>query len=303
LSNVNSHEVIEDLSVVIPTLGRPILEESLQAIEAGRKWPACIVVVDQGQRSEVARWLAELSERGVRTLYVASSQRGRALGVNRGIERVQTRFVAITDDDCFADPEWLARMIEILRANPECALSGRVEAGGDEVVASVVTAEEASVTTRPSLKFDPLSGGNMGTSMAVFERVGLLDEDPAMRCAEDGEWAYRALRAGVPLRYAPDVSVSHVGWRDFAERVDQYRTYARSQGGFYGKYLARGDGFIALRLLAHELRASRRWLRGVLKRDAELAMIGRAYATGLLPGVWAGLRSRAPVAPRLIQRQ
>jgi GT2 family glycosyltransferase len=139
--------------------------------------------------------------------------------------------------------------------------------------------------------------------MAVFEQVGLLDEDPVMRCAEDGEWAYRALRAGVSLRYAPDVSVSHVGWRDFTGQVDQYRTYARSQGGFYGKYLARGDGFIALRLLAHELRATRRWLRGVLKRDAELAMIGRAYATGLLPGVWAGLRSRAPAAPRLTQRQ
>ncbi|MBW2508535.1 MAG: glycosyltransferase family 2 protein [Deltaproteobacteria bacterium] len=303
MNSVNSRDVIEDLTVVIPTLGRPILEESLRAIEAGSKWPACIVVVDQGQRPEVARWLAELSERGIRTLYVASSQRGRALGVNRGLERVRTRFVAITDDDCLADPEWLARMIEILRANPECALSGRVEAGGDEQVAFVVTAEGASVTTRPSLKFDPLSGGNMATSMAIFERVGLLDEDPVVRCAEDGEWAYRALRAGVPLRYAPDVSVSHVGWRDSTEQIDQYRTYARSQGGFYGKYLARGDGFIALRLLAHQLRALRRWLRGALKRDAKLTMIGRAYATGLLPGVWAGLRSRAPAAPRLIQRQ
>jgi hypothetical protein len=127
LSNVHSHDVIEDLTVVIPTLGRPILEESLQAIEAGSKWPACIVVVDQGQRSEVARWLAELSERR--------------------------------------------------------------------------------------------------------------------------------------------------------------------------------DGFIALRLLAHQLRAMRRWLRGTLKRDAKLTMIGRAYATGLLPGVWGGLRSRAPAAPRLTQRQ
>ena len=299
----SGHPVLEDLTLVIPTLGRDILEESLQAIEAGTQWPASIVVVDQGQRSEVAGWLAVMAGRGLRTEYVPSSERGRALGVNRGIERVRTRFVAITDDDCFAEPEWLARMAEALRADPDCALTGRVEASREGVVASVVTADEPRVTTRPSLKFDPLSGGNMGTSLAVFERVGLLDEDPVMRCAEDGEWAYRALRAGVRLRYAPDVVVSHLGWRSFEERREQYRTYARSQGGFYGKYLARADGFVALRLVAHELRALRRWLRAKWSGDPELAMIGRAYATGLLPGVWAGLRSSAPPPARLRQPQ
>ena len=299
MSPPNASRVLEDLSLVIPTLGRPILEESLRAIEAGRCWPARVIVVDQGRRPEVAGWLAGMAERGIATEYLPSQERGRARGVNRGIERVRTRFLAITDDDCIADTEWLARLIEVLRADPDCAATGRVEASGDEVVASVVTADEPRVTSRPSLRFDPLSGGNMGTSFAVFERVGLLDEDPVMRCAEDGEWAYRALRAGVRLRYAPDAIVSHVGWRGYEERVEQYRTYARSQGAFYGKYLARADAFIALRLLAHELRALRRWLRGRVRRDAEAAMIGRAYATGLLPGCWQGLRSTAPPPPRL----
>ena len=303
MNDPTGHPVLADLTVVIPTLGRTILEQSLQAIEAGSHWPACIIVVHQGDRPEVAGWLAAMAERGIPTEYLPSSERGRALGVNRGIERVRTRFVAITDDDCFADPEWLARMAVVLRAHPDCAVTGRVEAAGEEVVASVVTANEPGVATRPSLKFDPLSGGNMGTSLAVFERVGLLDEDPVMRCAEDGEWAYRALRAGVRLRYAPDVTVSHTGWRSFEERAQQYRTYAHSQGGFYGKYLARADGFMALRLMAHELRALRRWLRGAWQGDTELAMIGRAYATGLLPGVWAGLRSSAPPPPRLPQPQ
>ncbi len=299
MSSAGEDRLLEDLSVVIPTLGRPILEQSLRAIEVGRRWPARIIVVDQGRRAEVAGWLGGLARRGIATEYVPSGQRGRARGVNRGLERVRTRFVAITDDDCLADPEWLARMIEVLRADPDCAATGRVEASGDEVVASVVTAPEPRLTTKPSLSFDPLSGGNMGTSLAVFERVGLLDEDPLMASAEDGEWAYRALRAGVRLRYAPDAIVSHVGWRGYEERAEQYRTYARSQGAFYGKYLARADGFIALRLVVHELRALRRWLRGLARGDAEAAMIGRAYATGLLPGCWHGLRSAAPPPLRL----
>jgi hypothetical protein len=71
----------------------------------------------------------------------------------------------------------------------------------------------------------------------------------------------------------------------------QYASYARSQGGFYGKYLRQGDLFIALRATVHLVRAGRRWAVGVLTREAEVARIGRAYLTGLIPGIVAGWRS------------
>jgi GT2 family glycosyltransferase len=139
-----------------------------------------------------------------------------------------------------------------------------------------------------------MSGGNMGTSTAVIQRVGLFDEDASVRTAEDSEWAYRALKAGVPLVYAPDVGVRHFGWRDEQKRNIQYRDYARSHGGFYGKYLRQGDWFIALRVFAHHFRALRRWVRGIVTNDQEMALYGRAYLTGMLPGIMAGLR-RKPI--------
>ena len=73
-------------------------------------------------------------------------------------------------------------------------------------------------------------------------------------------------------------------------RIQQYRDYARSHGGFYGKYLRKGDWFIALRVVVHHLRALRRWVRGAVTGDQEAARIGRAYLTGLLPGIVVGLR-------------
>jgi GT2 family glycosyltransferase len=130
----------------------------------------------------------------------------------------------------------------------------------------------------------------MGTSMSIVERVGLLDEDPRLRTAEDGDWAYRALRAGVPIVYAPEVAVRHFGWRDEGKRAIQYRDYARSHGGFYGKYLRQGDWFIAVRAVIHHLRALRRWVRGAVTGDREQALYGRAYLTGLLPGILAAWR-------------
>ena len=131
----------------------------------------------------------------------------------------------------------------------------------------------------------------MGASLDIFRKVGLFEEDPVMATAEDAEWAYRALRKGISIRYEPAVVLAHFGWRDTGKRVEQYRNYALSHGGFYGKYLRRGDLFILARAAAHFGRALRRWVRGTVNGDAELAMLGKAYCSNLLPGILAGMRS------------
>lgn len=286
----DSKPVLEDISIVIPTLGREILEQSLYWILEGSAWPGCLIVVEQGANPATEGYLKRVQEIGIRAKHIRSSQRGRSAGINRGLEQADTRFVAITDDDCFVDEDWLAYMVDRLRLMPDSVITGRVEAGGEDMIVTV-TSSSPSVQTRPRLKFDSMSGGNMGTSLAVFKSVGLFEEDPVMATAEDAEWAYRALREGVSLHYEPDVVVTHFGWRDVAKRVEQYRHYALSHGGFYGKYLRRGDLFILARAVGHFARALRRWTRGNLRGDSELALLGRTYCLNLLPGIMAGLRS------------
>jgi hypothetical protein len=87
----------------------------------------------------------------------------------------------------------------------------------------------------------------------------------------------------------------HFGWRDQEKRAEQYRHYALSHGGFYGKYLRKGDLFILLRTVVHFARAFRRWVVGKFTGDEENALNGKAYCLGLLPGIAAGLRSRSQV--------
>ena len=290
-----SNGISGDISVVIPTLGRSLLVQCLESIAAGRLLPHSIIVVDQSSSDTVRGWLDPLAGRGVSAVYVPSSQTGRSAGVNRGIEHVTTMYFAITDDDCQVAPDWLFRMRAQLDANPGAMITGRVEAGGEDEVGIVVTSMQPARYTKPRLKYDALCGGNMAVSRDVVSRVGSLDEDPALRCSEDGEWAYRALRNGVPIVYAPDVVIHHSGWRDCAQRQAQYRQYARSHGAFYGKYLRQGDWFIALRAVMHYLRALRRMARAMMKGNSEEMRIARAYLVWLVPGIVAGLRSRIGV--------
>jgi GT2 family glycosyltransferase len=287
--------LVEDVTLVIPTLGRPILAECLGAVLAGTAWPGAIVVVDQGRSDEIARWLEDLRGLGIDARHERCDGRGRALGLNVGLRLARTPFVVITDDDCTPGADWVEGYARHLRAEPGTVFTGRVAAGGEGRVLHTVTDDRPAVARRPGWNFDRLSGGNCGMSVEVLRKVGLFDPDPCMRYAEDGEWAYRALKAGAPIAYAPELVVEHLGWRELDERLDQYRGYARSQGAFYGKHLRRGDAFITLRVAVHLARALRRWLRGTLGGDAELAANGRSYALQLVPGIIDGMKS--PLRP------
>jgi len=196
----------------------------------------------------------------------------------------------MTDDDCFVQHDWLMNIEKCLTEAPNSVVTGRVEMVDDNAVMIVVTSLKPEIYRHPSLKYDPLSSGNMGASMSVFNRVGLFEE--RLRTSEDGEWAYRVLRAGIPIQYAPNIVVRHFGWRDETGRYRQYKAYAHGHGSFYGKYLRQGDMFIALRVLVHHFRSARRLLLGVLRRDRESVLTGWAYLTGLLPGIITGMRKR-----------
>ncbi len=297
MSRATPPPVLEDMSVVIPTLGRPILERALEAIEAGTHWPATIIVVDQGRSAETVTLIRDVTVRGLAIKHVPSEQRGRARGVNRGIETAETRFVAITDDDCLVEPGWLLAICARLRTDPDSIVTGRIEAADGGNVPVVVTSREGFVQRRPRLSFDSLSGGNMGAARELLFRLGLLDEDPCVATAEDAEFAYRALRKGAALVFEPEAGVAHVDWREGEERSMQYDSYARSHGGFYGKYLRHGDLFIAARMALHLVRALRRWIVGAMTGNEDLARNGRAYTLRLPGGALAGWRGQPTPAP------
>jgi GT2 family glycosyltransferase len=127
-------------------------------------------------------------------------------------------------------------------------MTGRVApVGAVELPSAIVSADEV-IYHRPLPDRDPLFSGNMAAERSVFERVGPFNEYPVLvPAAEDNEWGYRALCAGVAILYTPEVAVRHVDWRSPAELVTTYRRHARCQGGFYGLYLGRGDWFIVQR--------------------------------------------------------
>ena len=284
--------VQKQVTIIIPTLGRDILEECLVCIALGESWPEKLVLVDQGENESVRDWVSYLNSMGLQTEHIFCPPKGKSFAANLGAEHVETRFIGFTDDDCLVHTQWLETMAGTLSNEPEWFVTGRVDPAGNETL-SIVTTENASVHTSPGLLFDHLAGGNMGVATDIFKEVGGFDVD--LKTSEDGELAYRALRAGYSIAYVPEMIVRHYGWRTPEQEFTRLQNYARGHGLFYGKYLRKGDLRILLRTFIHLLRALRRWLKGWLKGDKQQAMAGYEYLSGLLPGVFGGLLNKRDV--------
>lgn len=284
--------VAREVTVVIPTLGREVLRGCLDSIRSGTTWPEELIVVDQSTSPQVETWVGSLRADGIRVEHVRSGQTGIAAATNRGLERVHTPYVATTHDDCRPRTDWLKRLAVKLPEVGAAIVTGRVEPEGEGLVLTTVTRREPAVYRKPLIDGDVLFPANMGFPTRLLERIGYLDEHPSLNLAgEDNDWAHRALTAGIPIVYQPDIMVGHLAWHDPSERASLYRRYARGQGSFYGKHLRRGDPFIARRVLRDVLRAPWLVLRGAVTANRELLAMGAGEVTGLLPGLFAGLRN------------
>jgi GT2 family glycosyltransferase len=80
---------------------------------------------------------------GMPVTWIPSHRTGRSAGLNDGMSRVRTEYTAITDDDCVPAPDWVEGIVRELSQRPDAILTGRVEAGGEEPVLSVVTSDDA----------------------------------------------------------------------------------------------------------------------------------------------------------------
>ena len=287
-SHLNNLRVLEDITVIIPTVGRPILSNCLNSIAGGTSLPGCLIVIDQGSNPDVKIWIGDIVSKGVNAIHVQSHERSPSSARNAGIAQVKTKFFAAIDDDCIAASNWLDAMAACLEKRPNDIITGRVEPAGDGNPPSVVTFPEPRQYLRPSIRLmNPITTGNYGCSLETMRKIGPFDIN--LFTAEDADWGYRALKLGVAIYYEPGVIVHHFHWRNISDLRRTYDEYAWGQGAFFGKHLKQGDWSMVLRSLITFYRGLKSLLFGWIKNDETRILIGIARMTHFFPGLLNGL--------------
>jgi GT2 family glycosyltransferase len=277
-----------EISVVIPTIGRPaLLERSLESLGACDPPPDEVLVVDQSEGAVSAEVTGRFSPMA---RIVASAGRGRGLAVNEGLWAAAHEIVLVVDDDCTVHADWVAVARASMLEVPAGIITGKVLPGGSDprAVPSTITRDEPIEYTG-TLQPGVLYGGNMGCPRDAVLEIGGFD-DRILPSAEDCDFCYRWLRAGRRMRYIPELVVVHHDWRTREELERLYVDYHRGMGMFYAKHLRDRD-LTMLRFMAGDYYAGFKSLYSSLFRaDQSWADPRRGVIAGMAQGFRAGWR-------------
>ena len=261
-------------SVVVPCRDeRERLSACLSALE-GQDMPAGafeMVVVDACADGHAA----EIAKRGVRV--VADERRGPGAARNIGIRQARGDVIAFTDADCVPRFDWLSKLDEAFRADPDAAgFAGALRLPRATLIGRLEDADAR-------VNYDGFITSNIAYRRDVLESVGGFDE--TLPCAEDYDLAWRILDAGHRIERAQDAIVLH----------DPPEVHAP-----LGPYLAKQFWYARHDVPAHVRALGRVWRATGATRGSDRAAAGLVEALARSSAVAAATAAAGARSPGLL---
>jgi GT2 family glycosyltransferase len=212
--------------------------------------------VGQGSDPRLRPLVEEIGREDHRVRYLYLRDRGLSRARNAGMAASTGDIIAMTDDDCEADSEWLSTLAHYFKTEPDVGLVGGSllkpeHTSGPFVTCPSLTPEEAlydpgSMGRRAPRGWDWI-GGNFAARRHVFEAVGPFDvylgAGSLFPSAEDTDYKLRLEARGVVMRSTPRAVVYHTyGVRQgVVAGLRHSQNYARGNGALAGKLSLSGD--------------------------------------------------------------
>lgn len=212
------------LSVVIPTLGRPILIKTLRSLSRSQGFDLMEIVVagviPEGPVLDQLKAMMATHPQ-IRHLPVVYEVGDSSEKKNAGYRESRAEVVAFLDDDVVVAPDWPLRMLETFNDSKVGLVSGPSLVPDDisplAHLAGVALASKAAgyVSERylqghpepRKITWSRIIGCNMAYRRPVLEEIGMFD--PAYWPGEEMIASFRALKKGYVLMFNPQAYVYH----------------------------------------------------------------------------------------------
>jgi len=256
-----------------------------------------LIVVDQSTNDETER-ATQPFRRDERLRYIRTPTVGVSIARNIGVSQARASVVAMTDDDCEVDRDWIEKIASVFTRLPRvavvyCNVVPSMAYSAVGFVPSYV-ATESRIMIRMR---DWCAPHGIGAGMAVrrdfMEQIGGLDESmgPGSRFSsfEDSDLALRALAMGYHVYHTHETAVHHFGFRTWEEGRALSRRDCFGIGAGYAKLLKCGQWRVGLPW-AYEL-GTLLFVPAVssLLRGKKPPVLTRGLS--LMRGFWQGLRT------------
>jgi GT2 family glycosyltransferase len=199
-----------DASVIIPTYnGASRIAACLEAL-LGQHAQASfeIIVVDDGSADDTPAVVQRFAPR-VRLIRQANA--GPAAARNHGVREASGDVVLFIDDDCIAQPDWLAKMLAPFADGQIAGAKGAYLTRQRQLTARFVQVEyeEKYDCLLRNRYIDFIDTYSAAFRRDVFVASGGYDERFATACVEDQEFSFRLAAAGHKMVFIPDARVWH----------------------------------------------------------------------------------------------
>jgi GT2 family glycosyltransferase len=270
------------VSVVICTYnGSRTLDGCLRSLETLNYPDYEVILVNDGSTDSVP----QIAARYPYIRYHAQPNRGLSVARNVGMELAEGEIIAYTDDDCFADPDWLYYLVAKLL---ETGASG---VGGPNLLPTTDGPVAACVSASPGTPAHILIDDNVaehvpGCNMAFWaDRLRAIGGfDPVYtKAGDDVDLCWRLQAEGDHIVFAPAAMVWHHRRATVQAYLKQQRGYGEAEGLLKRKHPEKFRGF----------RADLSWMGRIYTRAGLGLEVGQpmvhhgVFGTGLFQTIYA----------------
>ena len=211
-------------SVIIPNLnGAGWLRDSIESVWAQTEQDFELIVIDNGSTDESLDIARSYCGRDRYTLIENTGNTGFSHAVNQGIAIAKGEYMALFNNDAFAEPDWLAELIKTADADPKIfAVSSLMlryyepdlaDDAGDYVTILGFACKrgdglKASRYTKPCRVFSACGGAALYRK-SILDEIGNFDEN-FFAYFEDVDLSWRANNAGYKNLLCPTARCYHI---------------------------------------------------------------------------------------------
>jgi GT2 family glycosyltransferase len=308
------------VSVVIITYERPhFVTRCLEHLLVQTQPPLEVVVIDSSSDEKTKR----LVRQRFPTVVYAVCDAGMgamATARNLGYRMSKGEVLAFIDDDAFADPEWLERLLPFYDDPAVGAVGGRqirrvpgeLQEGMDSIGQlqedGTISGNFAADPGGP-VPVDHLLGANMSFRRSVLDQIGGIRDGYGGTCVrEETDLCLRVAHAGYKLVFTPDAVVEHLAapyakgvrfdlryayWDQKNHLIVLIRNFGVT-GPIVRRYLSTSVSNtvadIGVRTSRARSRASTHEVSGALRSAGGAVLRTAVAAAATVTGLWAGVR-------------
>lgn len=251
-------------TVVIPNLnGAGWLRDSIESVWAQTEQDFELIVIDNGSDDESLAIAREYVGRERYTLVENKTNTGFSAAVNTGIRMARGEYVALFNNDAFAEPDWLAQLIAAAQAEPRAfAVQSLMirhferdicDDAGDYVTVFGWACKRGDGRlwrryTKPRRIFSACGGASL-YRRSILDEISLFDES-FFAYFEDVDIGWRANSLGYKNLYCPAAKCYHIcGATTGAVRYNEFKSVQSGRNSILLPYKNMPLGMLVLNFL------------------------------------------------------